>query len=337
MRRFRLVALAAAASIGVAAVVVVAQDDDDRGSLEAAADEVVAVGIPAVIVRLRDGDDVTVLARGAADSATRFRVGSITKTFVAALTLELAEAGALTLDDTVDRHAPGLLYDGNEITVRDLLRHTSGLVDHTALPWIREGQASPRWAIDTVMLQDRVTGYHYSSTNYLVLALVLEAAASQRLGALLRSHVFEPYGLTRTTFEPGRVVGPYLHGHERSLRDGVATGLYRDTDGRTVRTSWAAAASVSTAENLDRFFTRLLASDLGRRMTPRGNARYGLGLARFDTECGPVLGHTGNVLGMVTVVWARGDRVLVAGANAYPMTPAQETAFGVLLTRAYCG
>ena len=337
MRRLWLVVLAAAAAIGIAAVVVATRSGDDMGSLETAADEVVASGVPAVIVRLRDGDNVAVLARGAADPETRFRVGSVTKTFVAVLTLALADAGALALDDTVDRHAFGLLYDGSRITVRDLLRHTSGLVDHTALPWIQEGVASPRRAIDTVMSQDRVEGYHYSSTNYLVLARVLESAASRQLGPLLRRYVFEPYGLARTTFEPGRVVGPYLHGHERALRDGIATGRYRDTDRRTVRTSGAAAAGVSTAADLDRFFARLLASDVGRRMRPRGEARYGLGLARFDTECGPVVGHTGNVLGMVTVVWARGDRLLVAGANAYPMTPAQETAFGALLTRAFCG
>ena len=335
MRRFWLVALVAAAAIGIVAVVSLTEDDD-AASLENAADDVVASGIPAVVVRLRDDDDVTALARGAAVDV-RFRVGSVTKTFVAVLTLALADAGMLTLDDTVDRHASGLLPDGDEVTVRDLLRHTSGLADHTALPWIREGVASSGEAIDAALAQDRLPGYHYSSTNYLVLARVLESVASQALAPLLRRYVFEPYGLERTTFEPGHVAGPYLHGHERAVRDGIATGRYRDTGARTARTSAAAVAAVSTAADLDRFFTRLLAGEVGRRMSPRGDARYGLGLARFDTDCGPVVGHTGNVLGMVTVVWARDDRILVVGANAYPMTPAQETAFEALLTRAFCG
>jgi D-alanyl-D-alanine carboxypeptidase len=72
-------------------------------------------------------------------------------------------------------------------------------------------------------------------------------------------------------------------------------------------------------------------------MRPRGDARYGLGLARFETDCGPVIGHTGNLLGTVTVVWARGDRMLVTAANAFPLDPAQEAALQRLLGLAVCG
>jgi len=93
---------------------------------------------------------------------------------------------------------------------------------------------------------------------------------------------------------------------------------------------------VSTAADLDRFFTRLLASELGRRMRPATGERYGLGLARFETDCGAVIGHTGNLLGTITVVWARGDRLLVVAANVFPLTPEQETALHELLVRAFC-
>jgi hypothetical protein len=93
---------------------------------------------------------------------------------------------------------------------------------------------------------------------------------------------------------------------------------------------------VSTAGGLDRFFRRLLAGELGRRMRPRGDERYGLGLARFETPCGPVVGHTGNLLGMITVVWTRGDRLLVVAANAFPLTPEQETKLQSLLETAFC-
>ena len=94
---------------------------------------------------------------------------------------------------------------------------------------------------------------------------------------------------------------------------------------------------VSTAAELDRFFGRLLASERGRRMRPSGEARYGLGLARFDTPCGPVVGHTGNLLGTITVVWARETRRLVVAANVFPLTPEQETTLRLLLERAFCG
>jgi D-alanyl-D-alanine carboxypeptidase len=337
MRRLTVVALAVA--VAAAGVVVGAtQRDDHARTVEAAAEEVVGSGVPGVLVRLRDGDDVRELARGGASPRDRFRVGSVTKTFVAALTVTLADAGTLSLEDPVSRHLAPLLDDGDRITVRDLLAHTSHLGDYADKQTLRDSELAPRALVTIVNGWERAEGdYSYSSTNYLVLGLVLEAAARMPLDRLLRRHVFERFGLADTTFEPGRVRGRYLHGHERALRDGIATGRYRDTDGRSARSAWAAGAAVSTAADLDRFFTRLLASELGRRMEPQGDARYGLGLARVETGCGKAVGHTGNVLGSVTVVWARGDRVLVVAANVYPMTPAQEAAFQTLLARAFCG
>ena len=71
-------------------------------------------------------------------------------------------------------------------------------------------------------------------------------------------------------------------------------------------------------------------------MRPRDGDRYGLGLAQFQTPCGPVVGHTGNLLGMLTVVWARDDRLLVVAASVYPLTPEQESKLQLLLGRAFC-
>ena len=328
MRRLLLAALAAAALVAVVAT----RSEDSAPPFAAAAADVVASDIPGVIVRLRDGDDVQELAQGEAAVGDRFRVGSVTKTFVAALALELADRGALTLDGTVEAYEPGLLRDGGEITIRELLSHRAGLFDFTSDPALLRGEDDPRALIGIADGKPRTAGYSYSSTNYLVLGLVLQAAAAAPLGELLRERVFEPHGLRETTFEPGAVRGPHLHGHERPLRDGIATGSLTDTSGRTASSAWAAGAVVSTAADLDRFFTRLPAG-----MRPAPGARYGLGLARFETPCGPVVGHTGNLLGTITVVWTRDDRLLVVAANVFPLTPEQETAVRSLLERAFCG
>jgi D-alanyl-D-alanine carboxypeptidase len=335
MRRLWVVALVVGAAVAVTAVV--ATRDEPAPPLADAVDELVSQGVPGVVLRLRAGDTVTEVGRGDASARDRFRVGSVTKTFVATLALSLADAGVLRLDDPVSRHVPGLLRDGDRVTVRDLLGHTAGLYDYTHEPALLNGDLTPRALVALADRRERNEGYAYSSTNYLALGLVLEAAAREPLETLLRRHVFERFGLGDTTFEPARVSGDHLHGHERASRDGVATGEPRDTDLRTARSAWAAGAAVSTAADLDRFFTRLLASDLGRRMRPRGDARYGLGLARFDTDCGPVVGHTGNLLGTVTVVWARDGRMLVTAANAFPLDPTQEAALQRLLARALCG
>ena len=110
-------------------------DEPELGTL---LDSVVAAGAPGVLVVVREDGKVRSEARGFADRSRsvrmradeRFRIGSITKTFVAALVLLLVEDGALRLDDTVERWLPGLVPAGRTITVRDLLSHTAGLFDY---------------------------------------------------------------------------------------------------------------------------------------------------------------------------------------------------------------
>ena len=332
MRRLWIAALAAAALVAVAALLL----RDTQPIFAETADELVASGVPGLIVRLRDGEEVQELAKGEASVDDRFRIGSVTKTFVAMLTLELADLGVLSLDGTVADFVPDLVQDADEITIRELLSHRAGLFDYTSEPALLRGELDPRALVEIADAKPRVPGYAYSSTNYLALGLVLQRARLEGLDQMLQQQILKPWGLSDTTFEPDVIEGPHLHGHERPLRDGIATGSLTDTSDRTARSAWAAGAMVSTAADLDRFFTRLLGSDLGRRMRPRGDDLYGLGLARFETPCGPVVGHTGNLLGMLTVVWTRGERVLVVAANVFPLTPEQETKLRLLLERAFC-
>ena len=193
--------------------------------------------------------------------------------------------------------------------------------DYTARPALRTATSSPRALVALVTLHDRSEGYALLEHQLPRARLVLEAAAAgEPLGAAappVRVRALTASRERRSS--PGGSSGAYLHGHERALpgrrRDG-ALPRHRPTDGavrRGLRARPSRRRPTSTASS--RGCSRAI---VGRRMRPRGEARYGLGLARFDTECGPVVGHTGNLLGTVTVVWARGDRMLVAGANAYP-------------------
>lgn len=323
--------------VGAGVVAVTRPDEGDRRGLERSLDAVVATGVPGALVRVRDGDQTVELAAGGASPGARFRVGSITKTFVAALTLRLVDRGALSLDDTVERHSPGLLRDADRVTVRMLLNHTAGLFDYTADPTLLRDDLTPRELIRIADGRERSSGYAYSSTNYLALGVVLEAAGGAPLAGLLRRFVFEPFGLGDTSFEPRVVSGSHLHGHALAVRDGIATGTLRDTSAVPATSAWSAGAIVSTAADLDRFMARLDDSGLAARMTPPPGARYGLGLARASTPCGEVIGHTGNLLGMVTVVRAHGERTAVVAANAYPFTPEVERRFDDLLREAVCG
>src|SRR5262245_23358906 len=122
MRRHVVGGLVAAVLLAGAAVSSSSlRDDDEQQKLGRALDALVAAGMPGAIVRVRDGEQTVELARGEASPGIRFRVGSVTKTFVAALTLRLADRQVLGLDDPVDRYLPGLLRDGDRVTIRDLL------------------------------------------------------------------------------------------------------------------------------------------------------------------------------------------------------------------------
>ena len=113
----------------------------------------------------------------------RFRVGSLTKTFTATLVLQLAEEHRLSLDDSVERWLPRLVRNGDAISVRQLLQHTSGLYDYAADPVTFQPFATdPHYSWkprDLVAIANQHTpnfapgkGWGYSNTNYVLLGLI---------------------------------------------------------------------------------------------------------------------------------------------------------------------
>jgi D-alanyl-D-alanine carboxypeptidase len=168
-------------------------------TLQRALDAVVASGAPGATALVRDGDRTLQLASGSGTVATRrpmrprdrFRVGSVTKTFVAAVVLQLAGEGSLALEDAVERWLPGLVPGGGAITIRQLLNHTSGLGDYADDAFIR-GVLDARgrvWAPRQLIalgarhapLFAPGAGWSYSSTGYIALGLIVEAASGRPL------------------------------------------------------------------------------------------------------------------------------------------------------------
>jgi D-alanyl-D-alanine carboxypeptidase len=324
-------------------------------------DRVVTAGAPGVLVVVRDGATVRSEQRGsaAADGSpmradARFRIGSVTKTFVAALVLQLAQERTLRLEDTVERWLPGVVPGGDRITVRDLLSHRSGLFDYvddrrvlsaperrwTPLELVRLALAHPRTS--------PIAGgrFSYSSTNYVLLGLVVEAAAKQPLERQLRSRLFEPLDLRRTAFVPGVVESPLVHGHRPPSHQGVVTGSPVDVAEEPAWWAGAAGAIVSDATDVQRFFAALLRGRIlspaylreMETLVPAGRQRYGLGIATFPTPCGRAWGHTGNVQGTITVAWNTRDasRQVVLVVNTYPLPPGLEAAIRELMDAAFC-
>jgi D-alanyl-D-alanine carboxypeptidase len=335
----------------------------DEPELRGLLDRVVAAGAPGVLVVVRQNGEVRDSeARGFADRSRpsrmradeRFRIGSVTKTFVATLVLRLTEDGKLSLDDPVERWLPGLIPGGRTITVRHLLRHTSGLFDYTADDRVLRNPGrrwTPKELVSLAIAHPPERSppgksYAYSSTNYVVLGLIAEEAGGAPLGRQLRERLFGPLGLRRTSFTPGEIRGRHVHGHRPPSHQGIVTGPPADTSDEPAWWAWAAGGIVSTADDLQRFFAALLRGHvlspaLLREMetlVPAGSQRYGLGIATFRTPCGPAWGHTGNVQGTIAVAWNTRDatRQVVLVVNTYPLSAELEAAVRRVQDAAFC-
>lgn len=257
-----------------------------------------------------------------------FRIGSVTKTYTAAAVLHAANEGLLDLDDPLSSFVTaGVMYE-EEITVRQLLNHTSGVRDFFADPaFIDQIFANPN---DPVLPQELIDvaiglgpefepgqGWGYANTNYVLLALVLEAATGQSYHGYLRSSLLEPLGLERT-FLPGT----------DDIEEALAVGWYGTslmTDAIHPTVAWAAGDVVADVDDLGDWIYALVVDDvvaapLKEEMLdflPVGNPSlglgYGLGVFTFvDAEVGMAVGHDGALPGYETeVYWIPGAEVLV--------------------------
>jgi D-alanyl-D-alanine carboxypeptidase len=249
-------------------------------------------------------------------SAARYRVGSVTKTFISTVALQLVGEGRLRLDDTVERWLPGLVPNGEAITLRMLFNHTSGLFDYTEDPAFFErlindptNPASPRQLIAIARMHPPSfppgEGWSYSNTGYIVVGLIIEAVTSQPVERLVRQRIIGPLGLIGTTF-PTR--SPFISGyHAHGYRQPTAPGApYLDVTPFSPTLAWTAGAIISTADDLRRFYGALLR---GRLLRPAlleqmlttvpvlPEFGYGLGIETLQTACGTVWGHEGGIPG----------------------------------------
>jgi D-alanyl-D-alanine carboxypeptidase len=182
-----------------------------RSKVDAAAHEVLAkTGVPSASVAIvRDGRIAYVAAYGdarlspkkAADPDMRYSIGSISKQFTATAILMLAEEGKLSLDDPVSRFLPDLTR-ADEVTIRQLLSHTSGYRDYWPQDYVppfmeREitaAQILDRWAKRPLDFAPG-TQWQYSNTGYVIAGVIVEKAGGIPLLSFLATRVFAPLGM----------------------------------------------------------------------------------------------------------------------------------------------
>jgi D-alanyl-D-alanine carboxypeptidase len=219
---------------------------------------------PALQVAIaEDGRVVYDRAFGTASLDTRFPIASITKMFTAVAVMQLVEASRIDLNAKVSTYLPGAPH-AREITVRELLQHSSGLWNYGDYAFAAGLTTTPTTPTAILALSAKHpltsspgTKWTYSNTGYVVLGLIVEHVSGEPLAQYEREHIFQPAGMTQTT----------MGNPDHSVP--VAVGYMSATGARAVvyDPSWTFACGdiVSTARDLARFDIALLD---GRLLTP---------------------------------------------------------------------
>jgi len=272
----------------------------------------------------------TVHTAGVADVATgaepaigdHMRIASAAKAFSGATALALVDKGVLSLDDTIGQRLPEQPAAWAEVTLRQLLSHTSGLPDFSQSPAFQAAVgaslevAPPPSQLLTYVADQPLefppgSQYMYDNSDNIAVALMIEAVTGKSYAEALKEQVLDPLGLAETSLPEGvEIAEPTIRGYEldppnppNDVTEIIAAGW-----------SWASGGIVSTPENMNDFIRGYVGGELfgpetqaeqtdlfipGGESGPPGPGinSASLALFRYQTPCGVVYGHTGNTFG----------------------------------------
>jgi D-alanyl-D-alanine carboxypeptidase len=343
-------------------------------ALQQALDDVVAAGSPGAVVLVRSGNHTVRLASGQSNlspsTAMRpklpTRIGGLTKSYTAAVILQLATEGRLTVDDKVEKWLPGVISNGSEITIRQLMNHTSGIFNYSLDPSV----LAPYESGDLTHIFDPLEGVaiaaaygpqfepgsalDYSNTNYLLLAMIIEEVTGNAYPSELNDRIFRPLRLHNTSYATSSEIrGHHIHGY----LDVGAPALMDVTD-FSPTVFGAAGAILSNADDVADFYRAVLRGRLFgdaeltamKTIDPVATGgipdagilggAWGLGLIRETFPCGDAWGHDAENPGYMTATWnsedGRRQVVVLVNSNFDHDAPVSQ-AMRTLLTVAYCG
>lgn len=271
------------ATLGVFALAGVAHAErrltpQTEAQIDAAARQDVTSGrlAGAAVAIMRDGRLVFEKGYGRANlelgvpvnTKTVFRIGSLTKQFTAAGVLLLAEQGKLKIDGKLSLYLPEFPR-ANEVTLRDLLNHTSGIHNFTEGPVIdrisTSGATVQRLVADIAGQSplydfEPGTGWWYSNSNYALLGAVIERVSGKSWGTFMKAEIFDKLGMADTSADKasdlvtGRASGYSLIGG--------AAGKFRNADFTDMSVPYAAGALRSTIADMARWNAALFGGKL---------------------------------------------------------------------------
>jgi D-alanyl-D-alanine carboxypeptidase len=364
VRHLSLLMSMVVAGIGVVATAATAATTPDA-ALDRALDGFVARadGPPGIAVVVQRGATPALHAAGTAvvgraQPATlddRTRVASVAKAYSGATALALVHSGALSLDDTIGARLPQLPSAWRDISLAQLLQHTSGLADFSRSKSFKDAFVAsllvPPPPVDLVLyvaddplLFTPGARYHYSNTDNVIVGLMIEAATGRPYPDVLQTEVAAPLGLTRTSLPAGNdLVEPFIHGYDIAdpkAPEDVST-LF------AAGWTWASGGVVATPAEANTFVRGYVGGTLFGAATQRaqldfragsseppgpGTNAAGLAVFRYRTRCGTFYGHTGNTPGYTEFVASSRDgrRSASVSVNAQITPTVNQSAFPAL-------
>jgi CubicO group peptidase (beta-lactamase class C family) len=252
-----------------------------------------------------------------ATADTSFRIGSVTKQFTAAAILRLEQDGKLSVDDKVSKHLPEFPGPGKDVTIHQLLTHTSGVMNFTQDPNILARKHEKRTVAELLALfWDKPldfppgTRFSYSNGGYATLGAIIERASGMPYGNYLETALFAPAKLTRT------VVGDALGDPDRAEGYQIADNAVVPADKIDMSMPFAAGAIRSTANDLVRWH-RALSGDAILGAAARAKLyrveRDGYAYAWMVQEIKGrrTVWHNGGIDGFSTMYWRIPDADVV--------------------------
>jgi D-alanyl-D-alanine carboxypeptidase len=274
--------------------------------------------VPGVVVGVWvPGEGEYVVARGKANLKTGerrdledpFRIGSITKTFVATAILQLVEEGKLSKSDTLSKWYPDF-PNADQITVEDLLRMRSGIVDSFDEEWWEDYEQN---ALADVSAEDMIErsasrggrfatpGQRtvYTNVNYVILGEIVEKESGEDIGTYITRNLLKPLGMENTIYPANNDLPGELHGYSWD----VYTGELKDTTNHNPIAGGAAGAMTSDVSDLKIWAEAVCTGKLLEPETHKARLRthdwYGEGIVKMGSFCG----HGGDLPGFNSAMW----------------------------------
>jgi CubicO group peptidase (beta-lactamase class C family) len=248
---------------------------------------------------------------------TRFRLGSITKQFTAALILQLVEQGKVKLDGKVSDYLPAYRKDiGEKVTVHQLLNHTSGIPSYTSLPGFFNDVSRNPFTVDDFIKKyasnnlefEPGSKFSYNNSGYFLLGAIVEKVTGQTYERALRERILDPLSMKNTGYDyHGTLIEKRASGYQKTP-DGYTNAPYLD-----MSLPYAAGAMYSTVEDLylwdQALYTDRVLSAATKELMYKPNLddyAYGWVVTKAklgsETESVPKIKHGGGINGFSTVI-----------------------------------